>query len=177
MASLPVIKQLQVESFPSQTSWIGNLIYPLNLLFSTVYTNLNNGITLNQNTLGTVKQSVSVTTSASGIATTSFTWPFPKTNPVGVSIISCTSGGTAAYAPLMSWSYSSGTISVSLQFLTMLTTAVPLATLTMVTPGTVTTAAAAGAPDVATAAGTGSTVVATAAGVGTYVLTFWASGG
>lgn len=114
MGSLPTIKRFLTEDYPSEASWIGTLLYSLNLLLNTVYSNLNNGLTIAQNMQAQVK-----TLSVSGLnPTTSFNWNYPNIGaPIGVSVVQClqtdapisvvTNPVTAA------WSYTGGVISIN----------------------------------------------------------------
>jgi hypothetical protein len=108
MGSLPTIKRFLSEDYPTQESWISPLIYALNQLLSTVYSNLNNGITLSQNCLAQVK-----TLSISGSSpTTSFNWSFSSIQaPVGCVVVQCLPNVTSAAT--CSWSYSAGVISIN----------------------------------------------------------------
>lgn len=113
MGLLPPIKRFLTEDFPEQASWIGTLLYPLNQFLNTVYSNLNNGITLAQNMFAQI-----ATLPIKGSSpTTSFTWKFQTAgSPIGVSVInvSLSSGtGSALGAVTCQWSYSAGIISIS----------------------------------------------------------------
>lgn len=113
MGALPTIKRFLAEDFPTESSWITTLLYPLNLLLNTIYSNLNNGITVGQNMLAQVK-----TLSISGATpTTTFNWNFPNVSaPIGVSLVQClqTDAPTAVItaATSVAWSYSGGVISI-----------------------------------------------------------------
>lgn len=112
MGSLPPIKRFLTEDFPTQASWIGNLLYPLNLFFNTVYSNLNNGLTLSQNMLAQVK-----TISISGSSpTTSFPWKFSSA-PIGVTLVNIVqTDGTPAVitnATTCAWSYAAGVVTIN----------------------------------------------------------------
>lgn len=114
MGALPAIKRFVTEDYPSQTAWIGSLLYPLNLLLNTIYTNLNNGLTVKQNMVGDIK-----TLSVSGATpVTSFPWKF-STAPVGVNVINAaqTDGTptpiTSAVSCAGSWSYNAGVITIN----------------------------------------------------------------
>src|ERR1019366_4765261 len=107
MGALPTIKRFLTEDFPKQADWIGTLLYPLNLLLTTIYSNLNNGLTLAQNSLAQIN-----TLSVSGSSpSTTFLWKF-SSNPVGVLVISAT-GGLISGAVTCQWSYSAGIITIT----------------------------------------------------------------
>lgn len=111
MGALPSIKRFLVDDYPTDIQkWIGTLLYPLNLLMNTIFQNLTNGITFSQNMLAQIN-----TLSVSGAnPTTSFQYNFKSQgNPVAVWIGSISPAPTAAYS--MSWSYSAGTITVTIQ--------------------------------------------------------------
>lgn len=110
MGALPTIKQLLIDDFPTESKWISKLLYPLNQFFNTVYQNLNNGLTFAQNMLSQIN-----TLSVSGASpTTSFQYNFKSQgNPAGVWIGAISPTPSAAYS--MSWSYSAGTITVTVQ--------------------------------------------------------------
>ena len=55
MGQLPSIKSLGMEDFQSQKNWIGKLIDPLNSFMSSLVTNLNKGLTINENMMGFTK--------------------------------------------------------------------------------------------------------------------------
>ena len=112
MGALPTIKRFLTEDYPTESSWIGTLLYQLNLLLNTIYTNLNNGITIQNNMLGMIK-----TLPITGLSpTTQFNWTF-STSPIGVFVSQCLqSDGTPAVitsAVTCAWSYSAGIISIN----------------------------------------------------------------
>lgn len=112
MGALPTIKRFLSEDFPSQASWIGTLLYPLNLLLTTIYSNLNNGLTLGQNCLAQIN-----TVSISGFSPqTSFLWKF-SSNPIGVSVVNTVqtnSPGTPIMSPVnCQWTYSAGVLTIT----------------------------------------------------------------
>jgi|ERR1019366_4289642 hypothetical protein len=112
MGALPTIKKFLTDDFPGQASWIGNLLYPLNLLLNTVYSNLNNGLTFSQNLLGQVN-SLSVT---GANPTTTFNYKFSGQGSPAAVWIGAISGSPALTAAVsISWSYSAGTVSVTVQ--------------------------------------------------------------
>lgn len=110
MGALPAIKKFLVDDYPSESKWIGTLLYPLNLLLNTVYQNLNNGITFAQNMLGQIN-----TLSVNGLnPTTSFQYNFKSQgNPVAVWIGNIQPAPTSVYS--MTWVYNAGTVQVTLQ--------------------------------------------------------------
>lgn len=110
MGALPTIKRFLTEDYPTESGWIGTLLYPLNLLLTTLYSNLNNGLTIANNFLSQLKV-ISVDGTSSS---TSFPWNFPATTPVGVSIVGCYDTSTQApIAATCSWSYSSGVVTIN----------------------------------------------------------------
>lgn len=119
MALLPPIKRFTMDDFASQKSWIGALFYPLNLFLNATYSALNNGLTVNQNTIGLVKVipgvQLSGTTTLSG--KTTINWPYFQSPPVGViamqNILVGTGGGPVV-CPSIVWGYSSGVITINL---------------------------------------------------------------
>ena len=56
MGKLPSIKNLIIEDFPDQKSWIQKLIYPINAFMEMVFLNLNKGLTFNENMLAFTKE-------------------------------------------------------------------------------------------------------------------------
>lgn len=112
MASLPTIKRFLMEDYPSEASWIGGLLYPLNLLLDTIYSNLNNGLSVGQNMLAQIN-----TLPISGLSpTTTFLWKF-STPPVGVLLIN-TVQVTAPTTPIAGtvsaqFTYNAGIITVA----------------------------------------------------------------
>lgn len=113
MGALPTIKRFLAEDFPSESSWISTLLYPLNLLLNTLYSNLNNGLTFQQNILSQVK-TLSIIGSA---PTTTFNWGFQNVQaPIGLIVLQCLQTDAPAAvitaAVSVSWSYSAGVISI-----------------------------------------------------------------
>lgn len=129
MASLPVIKSLQAQDYPTQSSWISPLLYVLNLVVGSVYSALNNGLTLAQNSLAALStlqiSAASSTYYAAGPTTyatqstsnvVAIPWSF-KTRPVGclpVNLIDTSS----TPAPVLNavscdWSYIPGYILIN----------------------------------------------------------------
>jgi len=113
MGMLPTIKRFLIEDYPSQASWIGSLLYPLNLLLNTIYANLNNGLTIGQNMLAQVN-----TLSISGSSpTTSYLWKFSSGGaPIGVFVINA--AATSATAPILGavscqYTYNAGVITIT----------------------------------------------------------------
>jgi len=122
MAQLPPVKNFVVQDFASSTTipdFASKLFYPLNLFLNAVYTALTNGLTLGQNTLGQITSNASITANSSGIATTTINWGFSQNPPIGVVIMSCTQSSLPVTTPLLSWSYSAGVITVTMQFVTV----------------------------------------------------------
>lgn len=113
MGALPTIKRFLAEDYPTESGWINNLLYPLNLLLNTIYSNLNNGLTLSQNSLAQVK-TISITGQN---PTTTFNWNFSTVQaPVGVIVVNCVQTdspvSTITQAVTCAWSYSGGVISI-----------------------------------------------------------------
>ena len=110
MGTLPAIKRFAAEDYPTQGAWIGPLLYSLNLLLTTIYSNLNNGLSISQNMQAAVN-----TIAVSGQqASTSFTWKFSKiAAPIGVQIVQCLNGSTPVPLPQITWSYASGSVTIS----------------------------------------------------------------
>ncbi len=109
MASLPVIKRFLTEDFPKQADWIGGLFYPLNQLLNTIYSALNNGVTLAQNVQAQVK--TLLVSGASPVI--SFPYQFSPSSPLGVSIIASTAVQKVALG--CTWTFNAGTVTVTVQ--------------------------------------------------------------
>ena len=112
MASLPTIKRLLIEDYPTEATWIGALLYPLNLLLNTIYACFNNGITIGQNMLGQVN-TVSITGKS---PTTTFLWKFSSA-PIAV-VIGNTAQTNSTPTPIVNpvtcqWTYSAGVITIT----------------------------------------------------------------
>lgn len=113
MGQLPTIKRFLSEDFPTEASWIGTLLFPLNLLLNTIYANLNNGLTISQNMLAQVK-----TLSVSGSSpTTTFNWNYPNAQPIGITLVQCLQTDSPAKvitaATSVAWSYAGGVITIN----------------------------------------------------------------
>lgn len=113
MGALPPIKRFAVDDYPKDVqNWIGTLLSPLNLLLNTLYSNLNNGITLAQNCLAQLN-----TLQVSGKSpTTTYLWNFSKNvAPVGVIVVNAAQigGSSTLGAVSCQWSYTAGTITIS----------------------------------------------------------------
>lgn len=114
MGTLPAIKRFLVDDFPEQASWIGALLYPLNLLLNTIYSNLNNGLTIAQN----IQAQLTTLPIVGSSPSTSFSWKFPTVGaPAGISVINTAlvsgSGSTVLGAVSCQWSYSAGVVTIS----------------------------------------------------------------
>jgi hypothetical protein len=112
MGALPTIKRFLADDFPGQAEWIGNLLFPLNLLLNTLYSNLNNGLTIQNNMQAQVK-----TLAISGaLPTTSFPWKYASA-PIGVTLINIvqTDGtpATITLATTVAFSYAAGVVTIS----------------------------------------------------------------
>lgn len=115
MAQLPVIKRFSTEDFPGQKDWIGTLFYPLNLILTTLYSALNNGLTISQNL-----QAQTVALSVAGSSpSVSFPYKYSPAIPLGVSVVSVVQTNTPAVnltaAVGCLWTYSSGVVTVTCQ--------------------------------------------------------------
>lgn len=122
MAKLPPIKRFIQDDFTGISeisTFAGKLFYPLNLFLNAVYSALNSGLTLNDNTIGLVTQSSNITSDANGLAVTTINWPYPQSPPQGVVVMNCAISTDPAKFPILSWSYASGVVRVSMQFVTM----------------------------------------------------------
>lgn len=112
MAQLPPIKRFVIEDYPSESSWIGALLYPLNLLLNSVYSNLNNGLTISQNMLA----QITTVEILGATPTTSFLWKF-SSNPVGLTVINVvqTNSPSAALVATVfcQFSYNAGVVTVT----------------------------------------------------------------
>lgn len=115
MAQLPTIKRFLTEDFPKQAEWIGSLFYPLNLLLTTIYSNLNNGITLADN----VKSQVATLPVIGSNPSVSFPYKFSPASPIGVSVINVVQTDIPAVAPTAAigctWTNSSGVVTATVQ--------------------------------------------------------------
>lgn len=107
MGALPTIKRFLAEDYPTEAGWIGPLLYSLNLLLTTIYSNLNNGMTIGQNSLAQIN-TVSVNGSS---PTTSFLWKF-NSNPVGIEVINVT-GAVPSGAVFCLFVYSAGVVTIT----------------------------------------------------------------
>ncbi len=119
MAILPPIKRFVLDDFSGIkdiSAFAAKLFYPLNLFLSATYSALNNGLTLNANTIGMVSTQGAITSSSAGIATTTINWGYPQSPPTGVAVMSCSVSSIPALSPLVSWSYSAGVVSITMQF-------------------------------------------------------------
>lgn len=122
MAQLPPIKRFIQDDYAGLTAipaFAGKLFYPLNLFLNAVYSALNNGLTLNSNTIGIVATQTSISTSSTGTASTTVNWPYLQSPPGGVVVMNCSLAGTSSTYPLISWSYAGGVVTISMQFVTV----------------------------------------------------------
>lgn len=115
MATLPVIKRFLTEDFPSQASWIGVLFYPLNLLLNTIYSALNNGITLSQN----VQAQVATLPVSGASPSVSVPYKYSPTTPLGVTVVNVVQTSTPAVALTAAvgcaWSLNNGIMTMTVQ--------------------------------------------------------------
>lgn len=113
--SLPPIRRFTLGDFPTaQQAWLPKLLYPLNQLLNAFFSTVDNGITLQQNTLG---QIANVTVSMSGTSTLTgsakINWTFGQTPPIGVICMNAqqiNSPTTVVFYPSIGWSYNSGVV-------------------------------------------------------------------
>jgi len=120
MAALPPIKRFVQEDFNGLntiSAFASKLFYPLNRFLNAVYSALNHGLTLNQNTIGMVLNQPNVKADANGVVTTTINWPYLQSPPQGVVVLNCSVNGAGVLLPLHSWSYASGVVSISMQFI------------------------------------------------------------
>lgn len=111
MAALPVLKRLLAEDFKEAGTWIGKLLYILNLFMGSVYSSLNHGITFQDNVLAQLK----TLTIKGRSPTVQFPWSYSSA-PIGVLILATqdttSSPQTVTTAVTCAWSYSAGTVSI-----------------------------------------------------------------
>lgn len=112
MSKLPAIKRFTREDYQGAPDWLDKLFYTLNLFMTSVYSALNQGLTVEENSLGMVK-----TMSISGAApSTSFRWNFLN-KPMGLIVVNVyQTDGVAApitNAVYADWSYSQNVITVN----------------------------------------------------------------
>jgi hypothetical protein len=119
MSTLPPIKRFTQDDYngiKDISAFCSKLFYPLNLFLNAVYTSLNNGLTLSQNTIGSVTTQTTITSDSTGKATTTINWTYLQSPPQGIAILACLSASVPQTIPLYSWSYNSGVITISMQF-------------------------------------------------------------
>ena len=119
MSALPPIKRFVLEDFAGVKEipdFCSKFFYPLNLFLTSTYSALNNGVTIAANTLGVLTSPIAVTSDANGQATTTVNWKYPQSPPRGVVVMSCTLAGVSTLIPHHSWTYASGVVTVSMQF-------------------------------------------------------------
>lgn len=112
MSKLPAIKRFTREDYQGAPDWLDKLFYTLNLFMSSVYSALNSGLTINDNSLGLIK-----TMTVKGASpTTSFRWDY-LTQPVGLIVARAyQTDGTASpitNAVYADWTYSQNIITVN----------------------------------------------------------------
>ena len=129
MASLPVVKSLQAQDFPTQQSWISPLLYTLNLVFGSLYSALNNGLTIGANSLAQLSTvAISKVNSAyyaagpTAYATPATTqavtipWKF-KSRVVGCYIVSLVDTSASPRPVILAvscdWTYTPGTVTIN----------------------------------------------------------------
>ena len=112
MAKLPVLKAFLAQDYLSAGPWIGKFLYTLNLFTGTIYSSLNNGLTVQDNMLAVV----STQTLKGSNPTTTFKWPY-ATLPVGVVLWNITDVSTVpapiTTATTIQWSAGGGTVIIS----------------------------------------------------------------
>lgn len=114
MGALPAIKRFLAEDYPTESNWIGTLLYPLNLLLTTIYSNLNNGLTIAQN----LQSQINSATITGAAPTTSFKWNYSQiVSPVGVSLVYIAQTNapvsTIMSATTVAWSYAAGIVTIN----------------------------------------------------------------
>lgn len=108
MSKLPAFNRLALEDFPSEKSWIGKLLSPLNSFMTAVVAAMSNGLTFSEN-LSAVVRTITV---PAGSATYPiyFTWTL-KSKPVGLWVVSVyevtASHTTLTSAVSADWEYTS----------------------------------------------------------------------
>ncbi len=115
MAKLPIIKRLASEDFPTQLSWIGTLLYPVNLILTSLYQALNNGITLADNAYAQV-----VTVPVSGASpSVSFPYKFSPLTPIGMVIANVVQTNSPAVTLTVAvgclWTQNTGVLTATIQ--------------------------------------------------------------
>jgi hypothetical protein len=119
MAVLPPIKRFVLDDFAGikdVSAFASKLFYPLNRFLNAVYSGLNNGLTLNQNTIGLVTTQTSVSSNSSGVATTTLNWTYPQSPPLGVVVMACNQSSISMPFPIVTWGYNAGVVSIQMQF-------------------------------------------------------------
>jgi hypothetical protein len=124
--NLPPIQRLQSSDFHGQEGWIGRLLYPINQIFSALYSGLQNNITFQDNIASQIYTTTfnNVSNELSVASPLKFKWKY-KTIPIGLLIVSLqdlTVPQTTfplGYSP--SWSYNSGSSQIEVQLISGLT--------------------------------------------------------
>lgn len=115
MGSLPPIKRFLADDYPKEEqSWINTLLYPLNLLLNTIYSNLNNGLTIGQN----MQAQLNTLPVTGASPTTSYQWKFSTAGAPAAVLIGnvVQTNGTSqpiTQAVTCSWSYNAGIVSIN----------------------------------------------------------------
>lgn len=114
MARLPAISRLVIEDFPSEKSWIGKLIQPLNTFMTEIIQGLNRGLTFSENMFSQI-----ITVKAIGAA--SFAPVYFKSTigrPIGIVVLKYVDAAntptTNTTAIGLDWSYDFATELVTL---------------------------------------------------------------
>lgn len=115
MGALPPFKRFSTEDYPEQAGWIGKLFTQLNLLITSLYSNLNNGLTLSQNVLSQV-----VTLPVDGaVPAVSFSYKYSPNSPIGMSVLNVVQTNVPAVvltdAVGVSWAIDTGVITAAVQ--------------------------------------------------------------
>lgn len=85
MSKLPPQSRLTLEDFPSEKSWIGKLISPLNGFMTALVSALNNGLTFSEN-LSSVVRTIAVPAGTTAYPLY-FSWAL-KSKPIGLWVVS-----------------------------------------------------------------------------------------
>jgi hypothetical protein len=105
-------QKFTVEGYQDQATWIGKLFTPLNSFISQVYQGFSNSLTVEDNLYQEFKSLtfVNETTNFPISFTTKFK-KYPEMVLVGTCVDS--TGAYSSVQPLVKWSYSDGTLSIS----------------------------------------------------------------
>jgi hypothetical protein len=96
----------KAEDFPSQRAWIPAFFLPLNRLLQELVRVINGGLTPEDNSKSVLK-----TLSGRIILPFSFSWSFPQTAPISLSVCQAVRSNVGR-AVVVGWEYSAGTVSI-----------------------------------------------------------------